>query len=129
MVKKKIQCVDFKQLNPSEFIYEGDKDVFLKHSMIMHTSGTLYINTRINGWKLTKVVFDILKKEETGTLEKYIEWAKKEYPGIKTIEDVFGCKKNDQVKALSMFLAPVELKRREFEKAYDKKQKTIHCYK
>ena len=121
MVKKKILCVDFKQLNPSEFIYEGNEEVFIKHSMIMHTSGTLYINTRIKGWKLTKTVFNILKKEDVETLEKYIEWAKKQFPNIKTIEDVFECKETDLVQALSMFLAPVELKRRDFEKACDKK--------
>ena len=87
----------------------------------MHTSGVLYINTRIKGWKLTKAVFDILKKEDVETLEKYIEWAKKEFPDIQTIEDVFKCKETDLVKALSMFLAPVELKRREFEKTcYEK---------
>ena len=121
MVKKKILCVDFKQLNPSEFIYEGNEDIFLKHAMILHQSGVLYINTRIQGWKMHKKVFKILINERTEIIQNFIEWAKKEFPDIKTIEDVFKCKETDLVKALSMFLAPVELKRREFEKACDKK--------
>ena len=121
MVRKKILYVDFKCLKPSDFVFVGDTDAFYKHAMILHQTGILYVNTRIKGWKLNKAVFDILKTEETETLKKYVEWAKKEYPHVKTIEDVFKCKETDQVKALTMFLAPVELKRREFEKTCDKK--------
>lgn len=121
MVKKPIICVDFAQLNPDDFIYEGSKDIFYKHSMILHQTGILYINTKISGWKINKNVFKILIKEETETLKQFIDWAKEQYPHVKKIEDVFKCKENEQVHALSMFLAPVELKRREFEKTCDKK--------
>ena len=120
MVKKRIVCIDFKQLNPDDFIYEGSKDIFYKHSMILQKTGILYINTRTEGWKLNKKIFNILKDEETETLKKFIEWAKKEYPHIKSMEYALECKGNKQIHAISMFLAPVELKRRELEVMYGK---------
>lgn len=111
----RIVVTDFKKLNADDFPNYKNGDMFF-----MDFDGRIYIDSREEANEPIVSVLKVLVQYPKVELQKWERERKRLYPGIREVTDLEKLKGNNEdfMKALSMFLVPMELKSREAEKAY-----------
>lgn len=111
----RIIATDFSNLKKKDFPqYEKGDMFFLNHD------GKIYIDITDTANEAVVLVLKLLAQYPKAELRKYEREQKRRYPDIKTAEDLIKLKGDNEgfMKALSMFLIPMEIKSRELQRNY-----------
>lgn len=111
----RIIVTDFSKLKKEEFPQYENGDMFF-----LHYDGKIYVDITDEANEAIISALKILVQYPKAELRKFEREQKRRYPNIKTAEDLEKLKGDNEgvMKALSMFLIPMEIKSREFQKAY-----------
>ena len=111
----RIIVTDFSKLKKEEFPQYENGDMFF-----LHYDGKIYLDSEDEANEAIISVLKILVQYPKAELRKFEREQKRKYPNIKTAEDLEKLKGDNEgfMKALSMFLIPMEIKSRESQKAY-----------
>lgn len=111
----RIIVTDFSKLKKEEFPQYENGDMFF-----LHYDGKIYLDSKDEANEAIISVLKILVQYPKAELRKFEREQKRRYPNIKTAEDLEKLKGDNEgfMKALSMFLIPMEIKSRESQKAY-----------
>lgn len=104
---KKLKKDDFPQ-------YENDDMLFMNYD------GKIYLDSENEANEAIVLALKALVQYPKAELQKWGKEQKRKYPDIKTVEDLEKLKGDNEafMKALSMFLIPVEIRSRETQRAY-----------
>ena len=88
--------------------------------LFLHYDGKIYIDSNEKANESIIFALKFLVQYPKAELQKWERERKRLYPGIREVTDLEKLKGNseDFMKALSMFLVPMELKSREVQRAY-----------
>lgn len=111
----RIIVTDFSKLKKEEFPQYENGDMFF-----LHYDGKIYIDIAETANETIISTLKILAQYSKAELRKYEREQKRKYPDIRTAEDLIKLKGNNEgfIKALSMFLIPMEIKSRELQRNY-----------
>ena len=111
----RIIATNFSKLKKEEFPQYENGDMFF-----LHYDGKIYIDITDEANETIISTLKILVQYPKAELRKFEREQKRRYPDIKTAEDLEKLKGDNEgfMKALSMFLIPMEIKSRELQKAY-----------
>lgn len=106
---------DFKKLKKEDFPYFEDGDFFF-----LSCDGRIYLDSEEEANEAMIILLELLTRYSREDLRKWERECRKKFPDVKTVEDLTKYKNNheDFIKALSALLVPVEIKRRQMERAY-----------
>lgn len=119
----KIVIADFRNLNPEDFPYNDLTDGIEGQLAVLANDGRLFINREKEGYEFISGIFDILIRESRYNLDQYEKTYRKRYPNItlSNWKDMQG-NNEERVQVLAALLCPIEVKRRQAEKAYYNKK-------
>lgn len=111
----RIIVTDFKKLKKEEFPQYEKGDMFF-----LHYDGKIYLDSEDGANEPIISALKVLVKYPKSELRKFEREQKRRYPDVKTAEDLEKFKGDNDgfMKALSMLLIPMEIKSRDFQKAY-----------
>lgn len=111
----RIIVTDFKKLKKEDFPQYEDGDMFF-----LHYDGNIYIDIADEANEAIISTLKILVQYPKAELRKFEREQKRRHPDIKTVEDLIKLKEDNEefMKALAMFLIPMEIKSRESQRAY-----------
>ncbi len=111
----RVIVTDFGKLKREDFPQYEVGDMFF-----MNYDGKIYINSADEANEAIISVLKILVQYPKAELQKWRREQKRRCPDIKTVEDLEKLKDDNEgfMKALSMFLIPMELRSREVQRAY-----------
>lgn len=111
----RIIVTDFKKLKKEEFPQYEKGDMFF-----LHYDGKIYLDSEDGANEPIISALKVLVKYPKSELRKFEREQKRRYPDVKTAEDLEKLKGDNDgfMKALSMLLIPMEIKSRDFQKAY-----------
>ena len=86
----------------------------------MNYDGKIYLDSEDEANEAIVLALKALVQYPKAELQKWEKEQKRKYPDIKTVEDLEKLKGDNEafMKALSMFLIPVEIRSRETQRAY-----------
>ena len=110
----RIIVTDFRKLKKEDFPQYSSGDM-----LFLHYDKKIYISSEEANEPIVSAL-KVLVQYPKAELQKWERERKRLYPGIREVTDLEKLKGNseDFMKALSMFLVPMELKSREVQKAY-----------
>ena len=111
----RIIVTDFRKLKKEDFPQYSSGDM-----LFLHYDGKIYIDSNEKANESIIFALKFLVQYPKAELQKWERERKRLYPGIREVTDLEKLKGNseDFMKALSMFLVPMELKSREVQRAY-----------
>lgn len=111
----RIIVTDFKKLKKEDFPQYEDGDMFF-----LHYDGKIYIDITDEANEAIISTLKILAQYPKAELRKFEREQKRRHPDIKMVEDLIKLKEDNEefMKALAMFLIPMEIKSRESQRAY-----------
>lgn len=111
----RVIVTDFSRLKKDDFSQYKKGDMFF-----LHHDGKIYIDSGDEANECIVTLLKILIQYPKKELKKWEKEQKRRYPDIKTVEDLEKLKGDNEafMKALSMFLVPLEIRSREMQKEY-----------
>lgn len=122
MANGKLVFVNFKRLNPKLFypIHTYSKNELKNQYCLCTPTGQIYINSSFEICKHVVGIMELLMQETRDVIVEYQENMQKKFPNVKTFDDLLkiDVKEKDNIHAMAMLFVPLELARRDIEKAY-----------
>ena len=111
----RIVVTDFRKLKKEDFPNFEDGDIFF-----LSYDGRVFFDSEEGANEALIILLELLTQRSRADLREWERVCRKKFPNVKTAEDLAKHKGNpeDFMKALSALLVPLEVKRREFERAY-----------
>lgn len=125
----KIIEVDFKKLNPDDFrpFYNLTKEQIKNEYVLVSVDGKIYVNFKKAGYEIISGTFENFILETRNTIEQYLKIYQPQFPDINDFDDwaKMDTDNSQRMLAFGVLIAPLELKRREIERAYYTKIRTV----
>lgn len=125
----KIIEVDFKRLNPDDFkpLHNLTKKEIEGEYALISIDGRIFVNNKKTGYEIISGAFESFMSESRYTIEQYRKLYQAQFPNIKNFDDwaKMEADNSQRMRAFGVLIVPLELKRRELEKNYYTKVRSV----
>lgn len=125
----KIVEANFKRLNPDDFrpFHNLTKEQIKNEYVLVTVDGKIYVNIKKAGYEIISGAFESFMSESRHAIEQYREIYQAQFPNIKDFDDwaKMDADNSQRMLAFGVLIVPLELKRRELEKSYYTKVRSV----